>query len=428
MRMKLGHACIVVVTVGLLWLGPVLAEEAAPTPSLTLQDCIAIALQQQIDILVGEETVAGAKDREKQAKAAYYPQVSVQDSRTLVKSGRAIGQLNGTSLSVSQNFYDGGVREAQIRGARAGVLQSVFGLERTKQTVVFNVTSDYLALLRAQQLVGVQDARVKYLEEQHAWVQTRVEVGDAAKVDLLPVEAQLANAVVDQLSARNSVRTAAVQLQSRMGLSPQLEFPIQEVAAPTTTEIGGLDDYLKVALASRPEIGQTEAAVESARSSVQSARIALRPRPVISGQFNQPFSGQGGSSLAITGGIAFDLFTGGRNQATYQEARTSLSTAELRAAQLEKDIQADIQKAYLNLTSAKDRLAASDLSLQAAQTNFDAQEGRYKQGLAITLDLLNAQSEVVTAQSNAVQARYDYYTSTAQLQYAIGKQGDLNEK
>ena len=67
----------------------------------------------------------------------------------------------------------------------------------------------------------------------------------------------------------------------------------------------------------------------------------------------------------------------------------------------------------------------SPVSLQAAQKNYDAQQDRYKQGLAIPLDLLNAQVDVATAQSNAIQARYDYYTSYAQLEYAIGKQGGL---
>ncbi|OPZ84025.1 MAG: Outer membrane efflux protein [bacterium ADurb.Bin429] len=84
-----------------------------------------------------------------------------------------------------------------------------------------------------------------------------------------------------------------------------------------------------------------------------------------------------------------------------------------------------MEEAYLNLESARERLAASDLSLKAAQKNFDVQQDRYKQGFAIPLDLLNAQVEVATAQSNAVQARYDYYTSYAQLEYAIGTQGGL---
>jgi outer membrane protein TolC len=408
----------------LSWLTAALGDEAAP-PSLSLQDCIAIALQRQIDVLVGQNGLESARGRERSAKSNYYPQVSVQDNRVLVKSGLGAGQLQGTSVNVSENFYDGGLREAQVRGARAGVAQSTFSLQRTEQTVTFNVTSSYFALLQARQLADVQEAQVKYLEEQRAMVQAQIDVGSAAPVDVLPVEAQLATARVSQLSAKNAVLTSAIKLQNVMGLPPQAGFSVQDVAEPAATEPVPLEDYARVALANRPDVQGAGASVEAARSSVQSAKIVFRPRPVVSGQFGQSLSDGSSHSLTITGGIVYALFDGGANRAAYDQARAGLSSAELQAAQLEKDIEAQVQQAYLNLTNARERLAATDLSLKAAQKNYDAQRGRYEQGLAITLDLLNAQSQVVTAQSNAVQARYDYYTSMAQLQYAIGKQGEL---
>jgi outer membrane protein TolC len=401
-------------------------EEETPPASLSLPDCIAIALKNQSDVLLGQKALEGAKAGETKAKSDYYPQVAVSASKLLVKSGSVgLGQ-SGTLMTVSQNFYDGGLREALVGGARAGVKQNVFSLERTEQTVAFNVTQNYFALLRAQQLAGVQDSRLKYLGEQLEMVKTRVQVGDAAEVDFLPVEAQLANARVDQLSAKNAVRIAAVQLQSTMGLSPQPEFSIQEVGKPTMTDLHPLEDYIKVAYISRPDVLASEAGVEAARSSVQSAKIVLGPQPFVAGTFDQQLDDGTSHSVAITGGIALDLFNGGRNRAAYEAARANLSSAEVRATQLGKDIGAAVQEAYLNLTSAKERLDASALSLKAAQKNLEAQEGRYKQGLAIPLDLLNAQLEVVTAQSNDVQARYDYYTSVAQLEYALGKQGGLN--
>ena len=96
--------------------------------------------------------------------------------------------------------------------------------------------------------------------------------------------------------------------------------------------------------------------------------------------------------------------------------------------QLNKDISAQVEEAYLNLTSSKERVAAAEISLAAAQQNYEAQKGRYSSGLAITLDLLNAEAQLVTAQNSDVQAKYDYYIAIAQMNYALGIQGDLNGK
>jgi outer membrane protein len=398
------------------------AEDAAP---LSLKDCIDIALQRQTAVLQGANAVEGAKARETQAKGAYYPQVGIQQTTLLAESGRATGARNGASLTVTENFYDGGLREARVSGAKAAVTQSGFTLARTKQTVVFTVTRNYFSLLRARHLAAVQQARVTYLDGNLELVKARVEAGDAAEVDQLPVQAQLANARVDLLAANTAIRTATVQLQQSMGLAPSRTFAVTEFATTAALPVTDMETYLARAAATRPEVGETQAGVQAARASEKSAKIALQPRLVVNGSFDQPIASSDPNAMTITGGIAYDLFNGGSNRAAYREAQAGRSTATLRAEQIGRDIQAEVEEAYLNLASAKERLAASDLSLAAAQKNFDAQQDRYKQGLAIPLDLLNAQVEVVTAQSNAVQARYDYYTFYAQLEYAIGTQGGL---
>lgn len=401
-----------------------LAGAQAPAP-LSLKDCVATALRQQTSILQGANSVVGAQARVTQAQSAYYPTIGLQQSTTLLESGRTTGQRNGASLTVTENFYDGGLREAKIRGAKASAAQSGFTLARTTQTVVFTVTRDYFALLRARHLADVQIARVAYLDGYLKLVQARVEAGDAAEVDALPVQAQLANAKVDQLAANTAIRTAAINLQQSMGLALSRSFDVQEFAGPVALLVPALDEATATALKTRPDIGDAQAGAAAAQSSVKSAKLALQPRLVVNGTFDQPVGSGDPNAMAITGGIAYDLFNGGRNRASLREAQANLSTAALRAEQIGRDIQVDVEEAYLNLSSAKERLAASDLSVQAAQRNFDAQQDRYKQGLGIPLDLLNAQIDVATAQSNAVQARYDYYTAFAQLEYAIGTQGGL---
>jgi len=406
--------------VGLCSLLPVMAQ-GTQTP-LTLRQCIDIALQQQGDVLQGERAIDAAAARQAQAKSSYYPQVTVQGSSRVLQSG-VPGDRNNGSLGITQNIYDGGLREVRVSQAKSSVTQTSAGLARTRQTVTFDVTRSYLDLLRARRLADVADTQLTYIQGQLELVKTRVEVGDAAEVDVIPIEAQLANARVDNLATKNAVRTAAIALQQAMGLPPQSQFPIADVTVPTDLAVPTLEESLLQAMVQRPDVLQVKAGIDSAQSSVKSAKIELYPRPIVSGQLDQDFSGQSDRTVSISAGLAFDLFDGGNNRAAYDEARANLAGSEIRRAQLDRDIAAQVQTAYLNLTDARERIGASEFSVQAARRNLEAQEERYKQGLAIPLDLLNAQVTLTTADSNAVQARYDYYTALAQLDYAMGKVG-----
>lgn len=412
---------------------PATAKAIVQAKELSLDDCIATALKNHADVLVSEQSVLGAKARYVQAKSSYFPTISIQNTPislngTVLGGGQSsTGSTTGTSLTVTQNIYDGGQREASVKEAQAAVKQSEAGLLRDQQTLTFNVIKAYYEALRAKHLAEVSEASVKYLQGQQELIHTRVEVGDAAPVDSLPVEAQLANAKVDQLSAKNTIRTKIIDLQNSIGLAPQPDFSIQEIGDTAKDELQTLDKYQEFAMVNRPDIAGTDAQVIAAKAAVKSAKINTMPHLAVTGQYDTRVD-KVLQNWNINGGIVYDLFDGQKNHAVYKASQASLKSSQIQAAQLSKDIAAQVQQAYLNLESANERLDATTLSLEASQKNYQAQEARYKEGLAVTLDLLNAQLSVTTAQSNTVQARYDYLIAKAQLDYAIGKQGGLNAK
>lgn len=407
-----------------------LAQEAKPPAPLTLQQCLDLTMKNQTDVIVARNNIVIAKNRKAEALSAYLPQLSIQNNAFQWGSQSVLSQVTtGTAFSVSQNVYDGGLREANNIQARYGVTQNSAGLSRTVQTVTYNVSKAYYEVLRAKHLEGVADANVKYTEGLREQIQEQAKLGAAAKVDVLPVEAQLANARVSQLSAQNAVQTASLQLQNTMGLSPQAGFDVADVPEPPSINMKTPKDYVSTAVADRPDILQSKASSGAARASVRAARISLYPRPVISGQYQRGL--QGGftnSGGQMVGGIVFDLFNGGANRAAYREAVAGQANATQQEQQVVKDIQAQVQEAYLNLNNSKQRLAASEVGQTAAQANYDAQKDRYNQGLATPLDMLNAEVQLITAQSNSVQARYDYYIAMAQMDFSVGTQGGFNAK
>lgn len=401
----------------------VFAEEAKQAVPLSLKNCIEIAMRNNTDVLTAKNNLTVAKSSYANALSNYLPQISLQNNTFTWGDQGVLSQVTtGTALTVSQSIFDGGVREANTKSASYGIKKTNAGLTRTLQTVLYGVSKAYYEVLRARHLETVAQANVTYNEGLRDQIKERVKVGDAAKVDVLPIEAQLASAHVSLLSAKNTVRTSKLDLQNNMGLLPQSNFDIQEVDNPPDVQINMLDSYIAEALKSRQDIAEAKAATGAARASVKSARIDLYPRPTISAEYQHSI--QGGfttSGSQMVGGIVFDLFNGGANRAAYREAKANRANAELQERQTSLDVRSDVEEAYLNLTNAKERIAASALSLKASQDNYEAQKDKYAQGLGTTLDLLNAEVQLITAQSDDVEARYDYYIAVAQLEYAVGK-------
>ncbi|HPP74230.1 MAG TPA: TolC family protein, partial [Armatimonadota bacterium] len=166
----------------------------------------------------------------------------------------------------------------------------------------------------------------------------------------------------------------------------------------------------------------------SSKASAKAAKISLYPIPQVTAEYQRGLGGLSGNSTQIFGGISFNLFDGGANRAAYREAKANQESAEKRHQQLIKDIEAQVRQAHINVNDSIERLSASQIGLETAQKNYEVQQERYKQGLAIPLDLLNAEVQVVTAQTNLVQAQYDLYIAMAQLDFAVGRNGVQNGK
>ncbi|MCE5315671.1 MAG: TolC family protein [Armatimonadota bacterium] len=401
-------------------------DKATPTnpEPVTLQECIDIALQKQTDLIVAGNSVNIAQSSLQESISEYLPQVAVENNAFSSGTGVLDTTSTGTALSVGLNIFDGGVREANVKASRYGVKQSKAYYERTKQSTIYDVTSAFYEALRAGHLAQVQEANVKYYEELRDQVKYQAEVGSAAKVDVLPVEAELANAQVDLLSAQNTVRTATLTLQTTIGLTPESGFSIKEANDIPEIDVLALDEYVSYARKNRPDIDQALFGIESARATVRAKRISIYPRPVIEASYQQSIHGGFRSNgTQLVGGISFNLFDGGASQAAYKSAKASQANAQENALQLAREIRADVETAYLNLNSSQQRLAATKISLDSAKKNLEAQQERYATGLAITLDVLNAQVQYTTAQSDSVEAQYDYLEAIAQLEYATGKQG-----
>src|SRR5437762_11589018 len=216
----------------------ILAQAAAPPVAerapiagriLTLDECVAIALEAQPSIQATLSDYAAARYRVNQALAPLLPQLSglastTQSQATSVSttSGRpttSSRQLSDTFLAqvqLSQLLFDFGKNLAATEAARKLAGVAVEDVELQRQLISLAVKEAYTNILFAQRLIRVQQQAVQRAELNLRSAKGFFEVGTRPKSDVARAEVDVANARVDLIRARNALRTARVALNTAM--------------------------------------------------------------------------------------------------------------------------------------------------------------------------------------------------------------------
>lgn len=184
------------------------------------------------------------------------------------------------------------------------------------------------------------------------------------------------------------------------------------------------------AVQTRPEVLESEAQISAAQRGIYYARRTQLPSLSLSaGYMYQPNAGAftlpHEASLGVN--LNIPIFDAGLARARVQEARAGVATAEVSRRTAVDQVTLDVQQAYVNLIQARDRVQVTDVELAQAQEAFRLAQVRYNAGVSQTtgvspqLELSNTQTTLTQAETNRLNALYDYNVARSQLDRAIGR-------
>ena len=417
---------------------------AAPTPSppavvakvLTLDECIAIALEAQPRIQATLSDYAAARYRVNQALAPLLPQligsvsatrsesVSVSNSPTTGQTiqtpvSRQMGDTFLAQVQLSQLLFDFGKNLAATEAARKLAEVAVEDVELQRQLISLTVKEAYTNILFAQRLIRVQEQARQRAELNLRSAKGFFEVGTRPKSDVARAEVDIANARLDLIRARNALRTARVALNIAMAI---------DVDSPTQVEDNLVFQAVSMdraqlrgdALRQRPEYRQARLRVEAAEATERQTFRNFFPDVSGSGTYggSQPQLNETWT-LGLT--LSWSLFDGGGRIARYQEAQANLDAARARVKSAELDIIQTLEQAQIAVEEAQERIQAAQALVASAQENFRLAQGRFDAGVGTILDLTDAQLALTQAQSTETQALADYRIGLARLDRAVGR-------
>lgn len=279
----------------------------------------------------------------------------------------------------------------------------------------------YYGVLRAQALVRLNEAVVKRAQKELELAQTAFQVGTGPPLDILRAQVQVSNAQVDLIAARNQVETALAELKNRMGVPWTQSFQVIE-AAPLPDVGQTLEDLLARAWQQRPELQRFSATWEAQAQNLRTARIHRQPQLVINASY-QDFlysSREVDHEWVIGAQLDAPLFDGNRTRAAVAQAQAELAGVRAQEENLRHNIALEVEQAYLALVDARQRREAAQQSVSLAMENLTASEESYKEGVASLLQVTDAQVELTRAETNRIQAEYDFSWALIALRKAVG--------
>lgn len=415
-----------------------LTASASAGTVLTLHDCIGNALAHHPSIRAAREALNAGQGRVVQATSPYLPQVTAStgysESHALGGAfGESITKSYTTTVSVNQVLYDFGRTGNALDSAKYGAQSAEQDIDRVVQEVVLNVKQAYYALLQAKKLVGVAQKTLEQTQRHLRQAEAFFRAGSKPKFDVTRAEVDVNNAKLSMINAENAVRLNAISLYNAMGLDPVRDVEIEDVLSQPVA-LPSLDQAETEALKNRPEMLKTNADIDSARSRVKTEQSNYLPTVSANGSYNWahgttsvgPFDGivlVGEVQNSWNAGVllSIPLFEGGITEGRVSEARANQYGLEAQRDALRQSILLEVNQAYADLESAAARIEVMESSLKSARESLDLAEGRYRAGVGPSIEVTDAQVAAAKAETNHLQALYDYQLAAAKLAKAMGK-------
>jgi len=325
-----------------------------------------------------------------------------------------------------------------IRGTFFQRDSAYFAFRNTLDLVIATVKTQFYQIVVNKALIGVQEQSVHLLESQLKDQQNRFEAGTVPRFNVLQAEVALYNQIPQLITAQNNYRISKLQLAKTIGLdfnplrgeNPPLEVVGEMPYIPRTI---ALVDAIELGKQRRPFLKQARANV---LNQIEQVHVAL-------GQFLPTINTTGGGEwisssvnsswhdiskgwiAEVTGSVP--IWDSGEIYGQVKQQRALLSETKITYDDDVRQVELEVQTAYSNLQQNRELIKSQEKNVEQAEEAVRLAKARLDAGAGVQLDVLNAQVQLLTAQSTRLQALFGYNSSLAEFDRATGAQSTYTE-
>lgn len=400
---------------------------------LTLDTIVETAIRKNPGITYTQQEVEAARARVMQATSAYLPQVSAVTDysrlntwKTNVFTGNDFrGQYDyyRVGISVSQYLYDFGQTSGKVDSSRYALSASEQNVVKTVADTVRDTKKVYFEVLKRQNLVKVSQESIRIQEEHLNQARAFYQAGIRPKIDVTKSETEYANSRLTLIRTEYALNSSRFDLETLLGGPPAPgPYQLADVPIMTTAELSNLQTLIQEANERRPEISGIKDQIKAGQAMLSSSEGSRWPTISAnagSSWENREFPLEDYWQVGLS--LSWPLFTGFRTQGKIAEYRAEIDKLLAKLKQTELLILNEVSVAFLGLNTAIEAIGTSEQAVKQAQENLDLADGRYRNGVGNAIEYSDAELALTQAKSNLVQAAYQYYQQTAELDHAVGR-------
>lgn len=421
---------------------PVPAAPAAPAPTpsnlptLTLQQAEALAIQNHPQIQAALNEVNYANQQIVVNRSAYYPTVTGDLTSS---QGNDLSRIGAGDLSASRLFNreaqgvvvrqlitDSGRTSSLVASSRLQAQAAAQDSTATRYDVLLQVNRAYFDVLHAQAVVKVAQETVSARQT------LSDQVGELAKnqlksqLDVAFADVNVSQAKLLLLQAQDAVQGGLAELGRAIGSDLPANYQLADeplpAGPPATT-----DQLVAQALANRPEFAALRLARDSAYKFADAEKDLSHPTvsavgvggymPYIDTPTTSPVP-KGYEGVGVN--VSVPVFNGHLFTARHEAALQLAMASDQRIRNEQQQLERDVRVAWATANDAYQRIDVTAQFLRQAALALDLATGRYNLGLSSIVELTQAQLNLTNAEIENLNAKYDYQTENAALQYTIG--------
>jgi outer membrane protein len=379
---------------------------------------------QRASVRVTDENVA-------RAKSGYRPQVnaSADAGRTWTEfntpgGGSTTRNLNprGVGLEINQSIFNGNRTNNGVRQAESSVLGARENLNNNEQNVLFDSAEAYMNVLRDTAILDLQRNNVEVIDEQLRQTRDRFNVGEVTRTDVAQAESRLAASRSQASLAEANLRTSIAQYRQVVGVEPRQLAPGRPLdrLLPRT-----VNSALNVAFAEHPAIKAALHGVDVAEIQVRIEQGALAPQLGVNGNVAQRYDNQTTGdrtlSASVVAQLVVPIYDGGQAYASTRQAKETVSQRRLEADSIRDQVRAAVISSWGQLEAARAQISAAQAQVDAAETALNGVREEARVGQRTTLDVLNAQQELLNARVNLITAQRDRVVGSYLVVQSMGR-------
>ncbi|MBU1340765.1 MAG: TolC family protein [Proteobacteria bacterium] len=396
----------------------------------SLNELIQLANKHSETIKIAQEDVYIAQQEKARALSVLIPRATTYGSMTKYREADIAAPDTLTlGIKLTQSFTLNGKELIALDVTKKGIEGKQFSLESIRAQYLLQVSQAYYNILSAQRFLEIAQSDVNRLTTHKESVKEKLSVGNVTKTDLYRAEAELSKSLTEQVKAENRVLQAKAALRNLVDIDDNFNLQKNKILRIENYE-STLEDIKASALKNRAEIKEAKKNLEIARKTVAFDKSDYWPSISLEAGYKETDISYDAiprdvdydtEDLYFTGELVFTLYDGGLRRAQIRQALANQRKAENAFTLQEKSILLDSEISFLDYNTSKSTLLNLQDELKSAQENFNAVQMQFKYGMADSIDMMDANTLLVSAQRRISDAEYTYYLSVLKIMYSKGE-------